>query len=324
MPRQSKGKLVTDAFKQVSIEPLYRNRWITAYDWVRIINHAHGFSPDRPGRLDTATLVKSLARDPGCRGADDPPGMNGLFRNHYSPMFLPDGSRNVSTSRVYCYYITDNDKSPPTPKSLSPNHWYDCIIRDLDLQGVTWSIAKEQKSELAAALGHITPRTAITEDYIPPGTALKSAPTATQTSPLETTKLVPSEDSASKTDSPAPGTALKPAPTVPQISPVETAKSTPSSAGAKRPAEIPWNTPAWKRTVKGKPTEMVSPVSAALSILHPQKSKAVLKSRSDKSAVVWVDSKGPPNIRAVNRNVKELEPFLASMRETGVEGFVSR
>jgi hypothetical protein len=66
-PKQ-KCQVIADALERVSVAPLYRDSWITANDWVRIINHAHGFLPDT---LDAATLVKSLARDSRYSDAED-------------------------------------------------------------------------------------------------------------------------------------------------------------------------------------------------------------------------------------------------------------
>ena len=124
-----------------------------------------------------------------------------------------------------------------------------------------------------------------------------------------------SEDSASKTDSlaPAPGTALKPAPTAAQISPQETAKAMASSAGAKRSAEIPWETPDRKRPAKEMRTEMHSPLSATLRNLHPRKSKQVVEARRGKCVMPWGKGKSIPNARSVDRNVDKLEPVLAAM-----------
>jgi hypothetical protein len=193
---------------------------------------------------------------------------------------------------------------------------------------VSWCITEEKKSELAAALKKIKSKTATasTNDSTPPGTALKPAPavrpapTVSQISPQETENLVPSsaearrsDDSPSKSDSPAPGTALKPAPTVPQISPLETSILVPPSTEAKRPAELSLETPARKRPAKETPAKMCSPVSAAITNLHPQRSKQVLESRSSKSAVPWVEGKSPLNARAVDRNVRTLEAMLAAM-----------
>jgi len=66
MQPKHKCKVIADAFKRVSIAPLYRDGWIT--DWIRIINHAYGCLPNT---LDTATLVKSLAKDSRFRGTTE-------------------------------------------------------------------------------------------------------------------------------------------------------------------------------------------------------------------------------------------------------------
>jgi hypothetical protein len=87
----------------------------------------------------------------------------------------------------------------------------------------------------------------------------------------------------------------------------------PPSTEAKRPAELSLETPARKRPAKETPAKMCSPVSAAITNLHPQRSKQVLESRSSKSAVPWVEGKSPPNARAVDRNVRTLEAMLAAM-----------
>jgi hypothetical protein len=104
MRAKSKGWVITDAFLRVSIAPLYRDRWITAYDWVRIINHAHGVLPENLERLNVSTLVRSLRGDARCRGAEDSSGVSGLFRKHYSPQHIPDGSSDDSSSRVMVHY----------------------------------------------------------------------------------------------------------------------------------------------------------------------------------------------------------------------------
>ena len=179
-----KCKVIADAFERVSIAPLYRDSWITAYDWIRIINHTNGLSPHT---LDTTTLVKSLAKDSRFRGAEDGNGANGLFRRHYSPRVPQDGSTNGRRRCVFCYFMSEG--SPPS-QSI---RWYDSIASVCDLQS-NLLITEEQKQELSDALANIkhdtTSKTATKED----GTALKPAPRVTvpQISPLETTKSVPS------------------------------------------------------------------------------------------------------------------------------------
>jgi hypothetical protein len=100
LPLKSKGKVLPTHFKEcrLSIAPPYRDCWITAYDWARIINHARDLLPDR---LDSATVVRSLARDSRCRNTGDSFGVrNRLFRKHITVLSASQTARQTTVVAV--------------------------------------------------------------------------------------------------------------------------------------------------------------------------------------------------------------------------------
>jgi hypothetical protein len=128
---------ITDAFKRVTIWRPYRNEWITAGDWVRIIIHAHDLSP---ATLDATTLRKALQST--FPGAEDATGHSGLFRKSYTPR---------GCSRVYCYFFVQTEGVCP-PLDI-PLPWFEYISNiDVLQEEASHTITEEQKRELIAAL----------------------------------------------------------------------------------------------------------------------------------------------------------------------------
>jgi hypothetical protein len=116
------SQAVADALMQVSSFPQYRNKWIAAHDWAKIIRHEY-YIPDSLV-LNDAVINKAVRNDPRYRMAAEVIGnYTGTFRDKYKPQVLPDGSRN--TKEIYCYYVTDEGGYPPKPP---PGYrWYDYV-----------------------------------------------------------------------------------------------------------------------------------------------------------------------------------------------------
>jgi hypothetical protein len=87
---EARNKAIADAFARVAICSLYCDRWITDYDFVRIIACEHDLVSDDTIAFDVVLLNKALKADSRFKGAEDPDGCDAgtVFRKDYSPRLL--------------------------------------------------------------------------------------------------------------------------------------------------------------------------------------------------------------------------------------------
>jgi hypothetical protein len=117
------NKAVADAFSVVSRSMHFRDKWIGAHDWARIISHEYDV-PDEFVLDDS--VMNQVCKDPRYKLASETVGnYTGTFRNEYNPQLLPDGAENTSKKNIFCYYVTVEGGYPPKPPP--GDKWYDYV-----------------------------------------------------------------------------------------------------------------------------------------------------------------------------------------------------
>lgn len=114
------SKALGDAFKIVTSNSAYQNRWIVADDMAEIIRNEYGISS--PSLLTPSLLASVLGRHVLYKNAKDSfamGNMSGVYRREYSPKARLDGTTNTQ-GRVYAYYVT----SPGTGPEDDTDSWY--------------------------------------------------------------------------------------------------------------------------------------------------------------------------------------------------------
>jgi hypothetical protein len=71
---EARNKAIADAFARLAICASYCDRWITDYDFVRIIACEHDLVSDDTIASDVVLLNKALEADSRFKGAEDPNG----------------------------------------------------------------------------------------------------------------------------------------------------------------------------------------------------------------------------------------------------------
>jgi hypothetical protein len=139
---EARNKAVADAFARVAICALYCDRWITDYDFVRIIACEHDLASDDTITFDVNLLNKALKVDSRFKRAEDPDGCEAgtVFRKDYSPR-VPDSTKR---RKVFCYYIV---KTRPPSKPSPKMKWSDDIKSMSANLRKKCAIAKEAKNE---------------------------------------------------------------------------------------------------------------------------------------------------------------------------------
>jgi hypothetical protein len=115
---KTKAQAVVDAFETVSSDSSYRNRWFIDSDYAASIRLEYGLKDEH--LLSHGVLNFCLSRDTRFKTANQKTGNGtGTFRDEFSPKKLPDGSNNMRR-KIFCYFVTDEGKSPPEPRNGEP------------------------------------------------------------------------------------------------------------------------------------------------------------------------------------------------------------
>jgi hypothetical protein len=138
---EARNKAIADAFARVVICAVYCDRWITDYDFVRIIAHEHDLASDDTITFDEVMLNKALKLDSRFSGAEDPDGCEAgtIFRNYYSPRV----AGSIKRRKVFCYYIV---KTRSLSKPSPGKKWSDDIK--------SWSFNLRKKCAIAEEANH--------------------------------------------------------------------------------------------------------------------------------------------------------------------------
>jgi hypothetical protein len=126
---------------------LYCDRWITDYDFVRIIACEHDLASYDTIAFDVVLLNKALKVDSRFKGAEDADGCEAgtVFRKDYSPSVFGSSKRR----KVFCYYIV---KTRPPSKPSPDKKWSDDIKSMSANLRKKCAIAEEAKNDLAKIL----------------------------------------------------------------------------------------------------------------------------------------------------------------------------
>ena len=149
---KTKAQAVVDAFKTVSSNNGYRGRWFFDSDYVAMIRLEYGLQSEH--LFTHIDLNRSLSRDERFKSANDKTYGNGkgTFRDEFEPKKLPDGSNNMR-KKIFCYFVTDEGKSPPKTRNGEP--WY-VNVKPFRLGSrPRLKISDDDKNELKMLLAHI-------------------------------------------------------------------------------------------------------------------------------------------------------------------------